>query len=79
MATNMHAHNEHPCAQIQANKIGHPLVKKAFNAMRTAPASYKLPSADRLAYDLLESTTAKLQAEEKPVRMTKRVNEIILS
>eukprot|EP00966_Prymnesium_polylepis_P256089 5915785-Prymnesium_polylepis.1 len=53
---------------LPPNKVNHPLVKKAFKAMQTAPASYKLPSADRLGYDLLESTTAKLQAEEKPVR-----------
>eukprot|EP00966_Prymnesium_polylepis_P044931 1040766-Prymnesium_polylepis.1 len=53
---------------IPANKIDHPLAKKAFNAMRTAPASYKIPDRYRLGYDLLDSTTAKLQAEEQPVR-----------
>ena len=53
---------------LPVHKIDHPLVRKAFNAMRTAPASYKLPNRARLGYDLLDSTTANLRAEEKPVR-----------
>ena len=46
---------------IASHKINHPLVKNAFNVMRTAPASYMLPSRDRMGYDLLDSTALRLQ------------------
>ena len=53
---------------IAPSKIDHALVKKAFYAMRMAPAAYTLPNRFRLGYDLLDSTTASLKAEQRPVR-----------
>ena len=56
---------------IPAYKVDHPLVKKCFKKLRTAPASYVTPNQKRLYGDLLEKTTASLQAEETPMRAEK--------
>ena len=53
---------------ISANIISHPLFKKMYEKMRTAPASYKLPTRDRINGDLLDSTVARLKAQDAPIR-----------
>ena len=48
--------------------VEHPLFKAMLASMRTAPASYKTPTRQRLSGDLLDSTTQRLKAAEAPVR-----------
>ena len=45
-----------------------PRFKKFLAAARSAPPSYKPPDQKRIGGDLLESTTLRLRADEKPLR-----------
>ena len=45
-----------------------PIFKKLVAVLKTASQSYKPPDRKRLSTDLLDSTTARLRAEEAPVR-----------
>ena len=53
---------------VGASKGSHPLFKDLVEALKTAPASYQLPTRQRMLGDLLEKTTDTLKAEERPVR-----------
>jgi hypothetical protein len=53
---------------ISPSVAGHPLFKKLVSTLKTAPSTYKAPTKNRLGGDLLDSTTARLRAEEAPVR-----------
>ena len=53
---------------ISPSVANHPLFKKLVTTLKAAPASYKAPDRNRLGGDLLDSTTARLKAEEAPVR-----------
>eukprot|EP00966_Prymnesium_polylepis_P149125 3445494-Prymnesium_polylepis.1 len=53
---------------ISPSVAGHPLFKGLVATLKTAPASYKPPDQNRLGGDLLDSTVARLKAEEAPVR-----------
>ena len=51
---------------ISPSVANHPLFKKLVTTLKAAPASYKAPDRNRLGGDLLDSTTARLKAEEAP-------------
>ena len=53
---------------IAPNVVKNPLFKKMVKKIQNAPASYKPPDNKRLTGDLLDSTTARLKAEEAPLR-----------
>jgi predicted nucleic acid-binding Zn-ribbon protein len=53
---------------ITPNVADSPWFKKAVAKLKKAPASYVPPNANRFRYDLLDSTTARLKAEEAPTR-----------
>jgi hypothetical protein len=53
---------------IPASNLAHPLVKRAFAVLKSAPASYVLPTRHRMNGELLDRTAKRLRTEEKPVR-----------